>query len=376
MGIFRKLKITFQNLSGRTVRELIAMSVILCLSIALSLPALNEDIRQYRIQKLEDDGIENSTAEAQGMDADTLNGAARYLDTYDATSLIVVRHSKIVLEKYYSGSRDSTSNVFSVTKSFISALTGIALHEGFIKGREDSLEKYLPSYYKNSIDPGWKDINIMHLLTMTQGFSDDMERWTSSQDWVGFTFGLPLHERPGVKFHYANSATHLLSAVITDASGTDTLTFANKYLLEPLHFKNASWSKDPKGYYTGYANMFLRSRDMAKFGCLYLNDGKWEGRQLVPQEWVKESTKVQYDFNKEEDRGFENGYGFLWWISGETGYHMFSALGYGGQSIDVIPDLDLVVVITSVPNQTLSVDNAQRLELLEKYVIPSIMDKQ
>lgn len=376
MGIFRKLKITFQNLSGRTLRELIAIAVILCISIALSLPALNEDIKQYRIQKAEDDGIESSTAQEQGMDADMLGKAGRYLAAYDASSLIVVRHGKIVLERYYLGDRHSTSNVFSVTKSFISALTGIAIREGFIKDEEDPLEKYLPSYYRNNTNPGWKDINIRHLLMMTPGFSDDMSRWTSSEDWIGFTFGRPLNQKPGQKFEYANSATHLLSAVITDASGMDTLTFAQQNLLEPLHFKNTNWSKDPQGYYTGYANMFLRPRDMAKFGCLYLNNGKWEGKQLVPQEWVQESTKVQYDFNKEEDRGFENGYGLLWWISGETGYHMFSAVGYGGQYIDVIPGLDLVVVITSVPNMALSVDNVIRMELLEKYIIPSIRDKQ
>lgn len=376
MGVFRKLKITFQNLSGRTVRELIAMSVILCVSIALSLPALNEDIGQYRLQKLEDDGIENSTAKEQGMDAGLLEEAARYLDAYEAASLIVVRHGRIVLEKYYSGDKDSVTNVFSVTKSFMSALTGIAIREGYIGDRRDPLEKYLPSYYKDDIDPEWKKVNLSHLLTMTPGFVEDMDKWLSSENWVGFTFGLPVREKPGVKFQYANSATHLLSAVITETSGTDTLSFANKYLLEPLHFKNVEWYTDPTGYYAGYANMLLRPRDMAKFGCLYLNGGKWEGRQLVPEEWVKESTKVQYDFNKEEDRGFENGYGFLWWISGETGYHMFSALGYGGQSIDVIPDLDLVVVVTSVPNQALSVNNEQRLVLLEKYVIPSITDRQ
>lgn len=372
MGIFRKLKITFQNLSGRTIRELIIMSVILCISIALSLPELNADIRQQRIQRLEDDGIKNSAAQDEGMSAEILDNGARYLGSFDATSLLVVRHGKIVLEKYYSGGRDSTSNVFSVTKSFISALTGIAIREGFIRDRHDSLEKYLPYYYNNNIEPGWKNINLTYLLTMTAGFSDDMGRLTSSEDWIGFTFGLPLNEKPGAKFQYANASTHLLSAVITEASGMDTLAFANKYLLEPLKFKYVTWSKDPKGYYTGYANMYLRSRDLAKFGCLYLNEGKWEGKQLIPQQWVKESTTVQYDFNKEQDRGFENGYGFLWWVSGETGYHMFSALGYGGQSIDVIPELDLVVVITSVPNRIGSVENAQRMELLKTYVIPSI----
>ncbi len=375
MGIFRRLKITLGNLSANTVRELIAMAVILCLSIALSLPTLNEDLKRYHSQMTEDDGIQNSDAEAQGMDAARLDEAAGYMNTFDTVSFLVVRHGRIVLEKYYSGGRYDTTNVYSVTKSFVSALTGIAIRDGLIGGTDDSLEKYFPTYYKSISDPGWKTVNIGHLLTMTQGFIEESDGWTSSGDWVGYAFGLPLKDKPGEKFNYANCATHLLSVTVADAAGTDMLSYANKNLLEPLHFKNATWATDSRGYYTGYANMFLRPRDMAKFGCLYLNGGAWEGKQLVPKEWVEDSTRVQYDFNKEEDKGYENGYGYLWWISGETGYHMFSAVGYGGQYIDVIPALDTVVVITSTPNRGMNIDGARHVQLLEKYIIPSIKDK-
>jgi CubicO group peptidase (beta-lactamase class C family) len=105
---------------------------------------------------------------------------------------------------------------------------------------------------------------------------------------------------------------------------------------------------------------------------MYLKNGEWVGKQVVPEEWVRESTKVQYEFNKENQSGFENGYGFKWWINGETGYHMFSALGYGGQSINVIPELDLVVVMTSIPDRAFSIDDSQRMEIIKQNVISAI----
>lgn len=375
MRIFSSLKYSLQNLSGRAVRNLIAAAIILCVSVALSVPSLVEDLKQQRVQASDDDGIENSTAAEQGMDADLLDQGARYMDAYDTLSLLVVRHDKIVLERYYSGGKYDTSNVFSITKSFVSALTGIAVRKGLVGGIDEPLDKYLPSYFNRDTAPGWKDIRVKHLLTMTPGFVEEGNGWMTGEDWIGSTFKLPLNYRPGEKFQYANSATHLLSAVVTKACGTDMLAFARENLFDRLQFRNASWTADPKGYFLGFSNMYLRPRDLAKFGCLYLNGGKWDGAQLVPEEWVKESTGVRYDFNKEEDKGYENGYGYLWWISGETGRHMFSAKGYGGQSIDAIPDLDLVVVITSTPDSPISVTDDIRMELLKKYVIPAINDE-
>lgn len=374
MGIFSSVKYTFRNLSGRAIRNLITAAIILCVSIALSVPALVEDLKQQRMQAADDDGIENSTAAGQGMDEDILSQGARYMDNYDTLSLLVVRHGKIVLEKYYTGGKYSTSNVFSITKSFVSALTGIAVNKGLVGSIDDPLDKYLPSYFNNSTAPGWRDIRIKHLLTMTPGFLEGGD-WTTGGDWVGSTFRLPLNYRPGEKFQYANSATHLLAVALTKACDANLSAFAQENLFSRLKFRNASWTVGPDGYIMGFSNLSLRPRDLAKFGCLYLNGGKWDGVQLVPEEWVEESTRVQYDFNKEDDKGYENGYGYLWWISGETGRHMFSAKGYGGQSIDVIPELDLVVVITSTPDSPLSVTDAIRMELLKKYVIPAIKDK-
>lgn len=338
-----------------------------------------QDIKEYNIAKSEDinDGWMVSTPEDQGMDSARLKQAGAALGRTAACSFIVVRHGVIVYEKYYNQSKkNDCNNVYSVTKSFISALTGIAIREKYIGSTEDKLENYLPQYFNNIKDPHWKDITIRHLLTMTPGFCEDLPKWTGSNDWIKATFELPLNYLPGAKFQYANSASHLLSVVLSAATGTSTYEFAEKYLFKPLAINKKIWSTDPQGNYTGYANLYLRPRDMAKFGLMYLNKGAWGGKQVVPSEWVDESTKVQYDFNKEKDSGFENGYGFKWWISGETGYHMFSAVGYGGQRIDVIPGLDIVTVITSQPNNALSIDDASLVDILEQNVIPSIKDKK
>lgn len=372
-----RIKFFFKNLSSKTIRELIAIGVILCISLAISLPAFFSDLKKYRNQAEEvpEDGITVSDPKEQGMDAALLKEADNYISQTSALSFIVMRGGFVVHEKYYGDNGQSTyNNVFSVTKSVISALTGIGIREGNIGSVDDRLESYLPSYVIDTADKRWSDITLKHLLTMTPGFLEDLASWTRSEDWIKATFQLPLSYRPGERFQYANSASHMVSAVLTKASGMSTFDFAEKYLFKPMGITNKKWSQDPSGYYTGYANLFLRPRDMAKFGQLYLNRGKWEGRQLVPEEWVEASTSVMYDFNKEEDRGFANGYGYKWWINGETGYYMYSAVGYGGQSINVIPDLDLVVVFTAIPDAPVPFIDEFRFEVLKKYVIPAVLN--
>jgi CubicO group peptidase (beta-lactamase class C family) len=132
-------------------------------------------------------------------------------------SLIVLRNGKIVYEKYYDAK--GANNVYSVTKSFMSALIGIAISKGYIGSENDTVEKYLPEYFKKLSDPRWKQITIKHLLTMTPGFLEDLNQWTSTGDWVQATFSLPLEYDPGSKFQYANSASHLLSVILTKATG-------------------------------------------------------------------------------------------------------------------------------------------------------------
>lgn len=375
MSAFKKLGRKFMDLSPKAIREIIIAFVILCLAAALSFPQFLEDRKDAKVQKetLQSDTILKSTApEEQGMDSALLKEAAKSLEKTSAVSLIVIRNRNIVYEKYFGN--EGSNNIFSITKSFISALTGIAIREGYIHSVDDTVETYLPEYFKGLTDPRWKQVTIQHLLTMTPGFCENLDQWTSSEDWIKATFQLPLQYDPGEKFQYANSASHLLSVLLAKATGMSTKDFAEQYLFQPLGIISPQWAVDPLDYYTGYANLFLKPRDLAKFGLLYYSMGKWNGVQVVPEEWVAESTKVHFDFNKEQNSGYENGYGYKWWLSGKTGYHIYSALGYGGQSISIIPDLGLEVVITCIPGN-LSLNDEQRDIFLMEYIIPSIIDK-
>lgn len=372
MKALNKLVKRLKELSPSTLRELIVIVVILGLSVVVSIPQLSSDLKAAELQNemLKNDGyFRYAEPEEQGMDKAVLEEGARSLSKTSALSFIVIRNGKIVYEKYYDVK--NANNVYSVTKSFMSALIGIAVREGYIGSENDTVEKYLPEYFKSLSDPRWKQITIKHLLTMTPGFLEDLNRWTSTDDWVQATFALPLEYDPGTRFQYANSASHLLSVILTRATGMSTRDFADKYLFGPLGIKCLGWGVDPSGFYTGYANLYITPYDLAKFGWLYYNQGKWGNTQVVPREWAIKSTEVQYDFNKEQDSGYENGYGYKWWISSALGYHSFSALGYGGQSITVFPDLGIVVVITSNPDGT-SINDEQRIQFMKDCIIGAL----
>ncbi len=377
MSLVRRTGRFLKGMSPAAIREIIVIAVIVCLAVTLSIPQYYIDVATAKHQKAEKKAEKNmATAkpEDKGMVSLRLETAAKKLEVTSAMSFLVVRDGSLVFEKYYKhngNNNQSRNNVYSVTKSFISALVGIAVREGYIGSVDDTVEKYLPDYFKQLSDPRWKDITLKHLLTMTPGFCEDLDRMTGSKDWIAYTFSLPLKYAPGKEFQYANSASHLLSVILTKVTGMSTKDFADKYLFKPLGIISPEWSKDPEGNYTGYANMYLRPQDMAKFGWLYYSMGKWEGMQVVPGEWVAESTKVQFDFNKGLDTKVENGYGYKWWISNKTGYHAFSALGYGGQSITVIPDLGIEVVITCEPG-SLSVSDEQREQFIKDYIITAI----
>jgi len=368
MSAFKKLGKKFKDLSPAAIREIIVVIVILCLSVAISTPQFFEDRKKAEIQMkvlLESKGFEIASPQKQGMDPAMFEEAYKLLENSSILSLTVIRNEKIVCEKYYS--TESRNNVYSITKSIISALIGVAIREGYIRSVDESIETYLPQYFTSLKDQRWKQITIKHLLTMTPGFCEDSDTWLASDDWIKTIFDFPLQYDPGEKFQYANSASHLLSVVLTKATGMSTKDFADKYLFQPLDIVSPKWSTDPDGYYTGYSNIYLSPIDLAKFGWMYYSMGRWKGIQVVPEEWIAESTIVHYDFSKEQKLEYESGYGYKWWINGQSGYHVYSARGYGGQSINVIPDLGLEVVITCVPNE-LSINDEMIVELLRGII--------
>jgi CubicO group peptidase (beta-lactamase class C family) len=290
-----------------------------------------------------------SLPEEQGFDSDKLYSVddeiqAKFPDVY---SLLIIKNGRLVFEDYYSfGEQEKIAPVHSVTKSVISILIGIAIDQGRITSVDQKVSEFFPEFFTKDINPLKKDISIRHLLTMTPGFewSDRGEilwEWFFSSDFIKFTLDLDLESPPGEKFTYSSAVSHILSGILTRATGMTALEFGRKYLFNPLGIEDVKWTQSPKGFNRGGSSLQLKARDMAKIGFLYLNNGIWENKPIVSETWVKKSTKFQV----KADFGY--GYGYQWWIKDVNGCPSYRAWGRGGQFIVVIPNLDIVIVVTS-----------------------------
>ena len=305
-------------------------------------------------------GWKTSIPEKQGMDSAKLLMADEFIQNRlpDAFSLLVVKNGYLVFEKYYSwGSREKYAEVHSVTKSFTSALIGIALDKGYLNSVDQKLVDFFPEYITDESDPMKKEISLRHLLTMSAGFKwndwgPSMRKWLYfSPDWVKSAIQLPQENNPGEVFNYNSSTSHLLSAILSKSTETSTLDFAKQYLFVPLGIQSAYWHVDQQGYNIGGFGLGLSARDLAKFGFLYLNNGYWNGQSIVSEIWVKESTSQQIQTVSHPIYG-EFQYGYQWWVKKVDGCKSFRARGKRGQFIVVVPELDLVIAVTSNPGQS------------------------
>ena len=280
---------------------------------------------------------------------------SNFIDAHEAAlrlprlhSLLISHRGELVFEEYYNGADSRRpANMKSASKSVISALIGIAIDEGHIKSVEDPITKYFPEYILNQTDPDKQLITIENLLTMQSGLETTSNRnygkWVLSENWVEFVLNQPLVAKPGTRMLYSTGSTHLLSAILTRASGINTKEFAQKHLASQLGYSMSYWSRDPQGIYFGGNDMEMTPRQMLAFGELYLNKGVHEGRQIIPTNWVKES----YRPHVLSPRGQGRYYGYGWWLRDLAGMLVPVAWGYGGQLIFVVEPMDLVVVATS-----------------------------
>ena len=325
---------------------------------------------------LTDDGLwQISTLSEQGVDpAIVADGLAQMAASPTRQSLILLRNGKIVYEQYFNGSRAADSNnIASVSKSILSALFGIAFDKGYLLTVEDRVADYLPAHFANLDDPRALDLRLRNLLTMTHGLAwveNESEPFLNrSQDWVVDILSLPVSNQPGTHFHYSTGASHVMSAVLTEATGMSTCEFAHRYLFEPLGIEAEFWGVDPKGYFTGGHSVSMTARELARFGQLFLNEGNWQGEQLIPGWWVVASTTPQVDIGNSYA-----GYGYYWWLNRIATYDMYSALGAGGQILHVIPQLELVMVTThsfgGSPRDY--AEEAESYQFLWNYLIPAI----
>jgi CubicO group peptidase (beta-lactamase class C family) len=288
---------------------------------------------------------------------------------------MVVRHGRIVYEKYYRGNNSgSLVVVYSVTKSVISALTGVAIRDGYIANVDRKLKDIFPDYFNDNSDPRKREITLKHLLTMTAGLEvADDEVWMKSADCCKSVTDRPLVYNPGQKFDYNNGLTNVLSVILTKTTGMTTKEFADKHLFGPLGITNYTWARGPLGYYIGGWGIRLIPRDMAKFGYLYLPEGMHNGKQLVPRQWVQESVAL-HSYPEKTD-----GYGYAWWLDNLEDrvhgkkYQAFLALGYGGQFIWVVPELDIVNVITVQEESPEDRPEYSDIwHLIHNYVLPAV----
>jgi len=282
---------------------------------------------------------------AQTLSSSTLVAAAA--DLPQLHSLLVSWHDELAVEYYARAVRPTgLANIKSASKSLISTLVGIAIDRGRIKGLREPVVTYFPEL-KSDRDPRKREITIEDLLTMRAGLEStsgpNYGRWVQSPDWIRFALTRPMVADPGSAMQYSTGSSHLLSAVITRATGMSTWQFANEQLARPLGFSLARWPQDPQGVYFGGNEMLLTPKQMIAVGELYLHRGVANGRQVVPASWVDTSCVPRTTSVFDGDRQ----YGYGWWIQEFNGGTPCFAWGYGGQYIFVFRDLDLVVTATS-----------------------------
>jgi CubicO group peptidase (beta-lactamase class C family) len=261
-------------------------------------------------------------------------------------------------------------NIHSVTKSFTSALVGIALEEGCISNLDQKMMAYFPELQNQVKDTRKNEITIQQLLQMRAGYP-----WEESTPklldllFTGFhndtLVNVPLVRNPGTKAEYSNLSSHILGLIVARACDTDLNTFAQEHLFDPLGIAPKFWQKDWDGNYLGFSDLYISSYEMAKFGLMYLNEGKYNGRQIVPAEWVNESLQPYSQRMWKHRVGPNwraNEYGYQWWSIKAGNYRYNLAWGHGGQQIVLVKDLDMVIVLLADPLHLQHGDEPWRIE--------------
>jgi CubicO group peptidase (beta-lactamase class C family) len=313
-----------------------------------------------------------ATPEAVDMNATLLNQMIEdiKMQNIGVDSVTIIRDGYVVADAYFPPFNEGELHrVYSCTKSLVSTLIGIALEEGYLESLEQKLTNL---YYDKEIaqmSPWKEEITLKNLLTMTAGF-DARDSWLYEWEWLDrmlvsidaqqYVLDLQVIDKPGTRFEYTNGVSHLLSCIITETIGVTALEYAEKKLFEPLGIHDHEWLEDSRGRNWGWSTLSLTPHDMAKIGYLFLKQGEWNDETIISKKWVEEATMKHVDGN------ILPGYGYQWWVN--PGKY-FTAVGYGGQFIHVVPDMQLVVVVTSSGAK----DFNYVFSLLEEFIIPAVL---
>jgi CubicO group peptidase (beta-lactamase class C family) len=318
-----------------------------------------KDLKAVEYAPLTGNDWKVSTPAEQGLDpmlvAELYYDAANLETIY---GLLVIKNSHLIAERYFNkGSVEQKARIQSVTKSFTSALTGIALDQGLLSSTDQKMIGFFPEVADKITDPRKKQITVRHLLQMRAGYP-----WEESHPdlWKGLLSGhyppliekFPLVSDPGTRFHYSNLSSNWLGIIISRSCGMNLKAYAEEHLFSLLDMKAGEWGQDAEGHNNGCGDLHLTARDAAKFGQLYLNDGVYDGNQIVPADWVHDSLhtySMNEAFVKKVGDFHDIGYGYHWWSANVGKHHVNFAWGHGGQLIVLSDDIELVVVVTAQP---------------------------
>jgi CubicO group peptidase (beta-lactamase class C family) len=359
------------------------------------------ETHQYIVPENTNDGWETVSLNSVNLDTNLIKelferiGSNSYKNIH---GVLLVKNGKLVVEEYFPGQdgngpyqtfkQDTLHEMHSATKSVNSILIGIAIDQHLIRGVDEKISTFFPEYSDIFTNKEKDAICLKDLLSMTAGLSWD--EWTypytdarndaavmaSRADFFRYVLERPIATTPGTKFVYNSGISLMLGEIIYNASGLRADKFAERYLFSPLGITNYFWGKAPNGVVNTLGGLALRPRDMAKIGYLFLNGGRWQGKQIVSEKWVKESTKQQIGANQLPTWFLADGYGYQWWLGsfhvcGQT-VESYSARGRGGQFIIIFPTLQMVAVFTGWNDNELL---RQPLDMLQRYLLPAAMTK-
>jgi CubicO group peptidase (beta-lactamase class C family) len=323
-----------------------------------------EDLEAVVYTPLPEDDWKVSTPAEQGLDPMLV--AELFLDAAEMETLyglLVIKNGYLIAEGYFNeGSVEQKARLQSATKSYTSALVGIALDQGYLSSVDQKMMDFFPEVAGQITDPRKEQITIRDMLQMRAGYP-----WEETDPalWEGLLSGhyLPLIEEfsliadPGTEFHYSNLTSNWLGIIVARACGTDLKSYAEEHLFLPIDAEVGDWGTDRDGHNNGCGDLHFTARDAAKFCLLYLNDGEYEGNQVVSADWVRESLQsysedawvAEAKLNKVGRYFRDLGYGYQWWSARVGDHHLDFAWGHGGQLIVLLDELDMIVVVTADP---------------------------
>ena len=325
------------------------LAILLATSALLSAPLATA---QQTTQPWPTRGWPVSSPEEQGMSSERLARLVDFGAFNDMDSVLVTRHGRIVLEATYAPFRAGLKHrVYSVTKSVVSTLVGMALADGLLDSTDRRVVDFFPGRTIANLDEAKKAITVQQLLDMTsgltwsEGLSGAAESYiamTRTPDWQQFILDHPMAAAPGTRFYYSSGNSHLLSAILSKVTGRSANDYARERLFGPLGIDDVLWQADPQGASGGGAGLYLQPRDMAKIGYLWLRGGLWEGKQILPAAWIEGVRAADVDMR--ESWASDMRYGRQFWVLPLR--DAFLAVGYHRQLIVVMPKLDIVAVVT------------------------------